>query len=144
VVELVAAAVEELADRNGGEGHGPYPVGPSCRFVVVTVDGEAAGCGAIQPLDDQTVEVKWMYVTPAHRGNGLARRLLAALEDLAAGAHYPVVRLQTGVNQPKAIALYESAGYRQVPSYGPYIDNPYSRCYEKLIIDSESIALGSA
>jgi putative acetyltransferase len=154
VVDLVTAAVDELAaryrdeyvSRNGagnGGGHGAtYPVDPAARFMVATVDGVAAGCGAIQPLDDQTVEIKRMYVRPAHRGNGLARRVLAALEDLAAGAHYPVARLETGYRQVEAISLYESAGYRQIPVYGRYMNNPRSRCYEKQVIAPEAIASG--
>jgi putative acetyltransferase len=98
----------------------------------------AVGCGGIQLLDDQTAEVKRMYVRPEHRGAGLARRMLTALEDLAVGAHYPLIRLETGTLQPEAIALYESAGYRAIPAYGPYVHNAHSRCYEKVLITAES------
>jgi putative acetyltransferase len=124
------AAVAELAE----------PVDPTARFVVALVDDKPVGCGAIQPVDDQTVELKRMYVHPAHHDNGIAGRLLAALEDLAAGSHYRVIRLETGIRQPEAVGLYESAGYRPIPAYGPYAGNPLSRCYEKLVIAIEPIA----
>ena len=152
VLELTAAGIAELTERFESFVATREParfvppvlragqIDSAARFVVAVVDGEAVGCGAIQPVDDQTVELKRMYVRPAHRGNGIARRMLAALEDLAAGSHYRVVRLEAGIWQPDAIRLYESSGYRPVPAYGPYAGNPYSRCYEKLVIATEPIA----
>lgn len=140
VTELLAAAADELASRYRGPDAPRFPADPAARFVIATVDGAGAGCGAIQPIDDQTVELKWMYVRPAHRGTGIARRILAALEDLAAGSHYSLIRLETGTRQPEAIRLYESAGYRPIPPYGPYVHSPLSLCYEKLVIASEPIA----
>ncbi|MFG2040724.1 GNAT family N-acetyltransferase [Dactylosporangium sp. NPDC048998] len=140
VEELVALAADEAANRYGSADARRFPVDPRARFVLATVDGVGAGCGAIQPLDDQTVEVKRMYVRQAYRGNGIARRVLAALEDLAAGSHYPVIRLETGARQTESIRLYESAGYRPIPPYGPYVHSPLSLCYEKLVIAPEPIA----
>ncbi|MFC5000383.1 GNAT family N-acetyltransferase [Dactylosporangium cerinum] len=140
VVELLAAAADEMAHRYSGPDARRFPINPAARFVIATVDGVGAGCGAIQPIDDQTVELKRMYVRPAHRGTGIARRVLAALEDLAVGSHYPLIRLETGSRQPEAIRLYESAGYRPIPPYGPYVHSPLSLCYEKLVIATEAIA----
>jgi len=145
VEELLAESVLSVSSAGGAAA--PVVLSPavaaSARFVVALVDGEPVGCGAIQPTDDQTVELNRMYVRPAHRRHGIARRLLAALEDLAAGSHYRVVRLEAGSWQPEAIRLYESSGYRPIPAYGPYAGNPYSRCYEKSVIASEPIASGS-
>lgn len=140
VSELVALAAAEAANRYGSAEARRFPVDPLAKFVLATVDGVATGCGAIQSLDDQTVEIKRMYVRPAYRGNGIARRLLSALEDLAAGSHYPLIRLETGARQPESIRLYESAGYRPIPPYGPYVHSPLSLCYEKLVIAPEPIA----
>jgi GNAT superfamily N-acetyltransferase len=112
-------------------------VDAAARFVVALVGGDvAAGCGAIRPLDDQTVEITSMYVRPAYRGGGLARRLLTALEDMAAGSHYRLVRVSAG----SVGGLYESSGYQPIPAYGSYADNLDSRCYEKLVIATEPIA----
>jgi putative acetyltransferase len=140
VAELLGLAADEAANRYGSPEARSFPVDPRAKFVLATVDGASAGCAAIQSLDDQTVEVKRMYVRPAYRGNGIARRLLAALEDLAAGSHYPVIRLETGPRQTESIRLYESAGYRPIPPYGPYVHSPLSLCYEKLVIAPEPIA----
>jgi putative acetyltransferase len=140
VAELVGLAGEEAANRYGDPQARSFPLDPRARFVVATVDGVGAGCGAIQALDDQTVEVKRMYVRPAYRGSGIARRILAALEDLAVGSYNLFIRLETGARQPESIRLYESAGYRPIPPYGPYVHSPLSLCYEKLVIASEPIA----
>lgn len=103
------------------------------RFFVTRVDGEPAGCGGVLLVDgdDRYAEVKRMYVRPGFRGQGLARKLLRHLEDVARDAGFPVIRLETGVHQTAAIALYEAAGYRRIPPFGPYWDDPLSRTYEK-------------
>ena len=62
VAELVAAAADEAANRYGSEEARRFPVDPLAKFVLATVDGVGAGCGAIQPIDDQTVELQRMNV----------------------------------------------------------------------------------
>lgn len=46
---------------------------------------------------------------------------------------FTVIRLETGIHQQEAIALYERSGFRRTPPFGPYRDDPVSRCYEKRI-----------
>ena len=72
-----------------------------------------------------------MFVLPEHRGHGYARALLGALEEAARVTGYRRVLLETGVAQPEAIGLYESAGYTRVPGFGLYRDSPNNRCYGK-------------
>ena len=79
----------------------------------------------------RTAEVKRMYVVPSRRGEGLARRMLAHLEQDAARAGHEVVILETGTAQPEAIALYESSGYAPIPSFGYYRHAPLNRCFAK-------------
>jgi GNAT superfamily N-acetyltransferase len=78
-----------------------------------------------------TAEVKRMYVAPAARGLGVARRMLARLEDTAAGAGAEAMILETGAAQPEAMALYESSGYLRIESFGHYKWSPQNRCYGK-------------
>ena len=92
-------------------------------YVVGWEDGRAVAGGALKRLDPGVAEIKRMYVIPDARGRGLARSLLAAIEDTARELGYERVRLDTGASQPHARALYESAGYRDVPDYN---DNPYA------------------
>jgi putative acetyltransferase len=88
-------------------------------------------CGAVQTIDADTAEIKRMYVHPAHRGRGLARRMLGTLEELARLAGHRVLRVETGSYLPVAIQLYASSGYAEIPAYGEYVGNPYSVCFEK-------------
>ena len=80
---------------------------------------------------DGTAEIKRMYVARAGRRMGLARALLAHLERTAAEGGADTMVLETGVAQPEAIALYESAGYVPVEKFGHYAGSPLSRCYGK-------------
>jgi len=67
-----------------------------------------------------------MYVDQRARRTGLARRLLAALEDEARRLGAETLLLETGARQPEAIALYESAGYARRGAYGDYEASPLS------------------
>ncbi|GAC1382856.1 MAG: GNAT family N-acetyltransferase [Marmoricola sp.] len=79
------------------------------------------------------VEIKRMYVVPEARGRGLARRMLAHLEETAVAAGVAGMILETGIRQPEAIGLYVSAGYVPVRGFGHYAGSPYSRCFAKTL-----------
>jgi GNAT superfamily N-acetyltransferase len=79
----------------------------------------------------QTAEIKRMYVAPTVRRTGLARLMLRTLEDSAREAGCDVLALETGMRQPEAIALYESAGYVRVTGFGHYKDSPLVRYYAR-------------
>ncbi|MGW0807290.1 GNAT family N-acetyltransferase [Nonomuraea sp. NPDC002799] len=128
---LLDAAFAELVARYGLEGRSQ--VRAEARFLVASVDGRAVGCGAVQPVDAVTGELKRMYVVPGYRGRGIARTLLSALEELAGKQGYLRLRLATGVRQPEAIALYEKYAYTLTEPYGTYVDAPLTRCYEKAL-----------
>ena len=72
-----------------------------------------------------------MYVEPAARGRGLAKRLLAALEDAARRMGYVALRLETADRQPEAVRLYESAGYQRIEPFGIYVGSQRSLCFQK-------------
>ncbi|GHE75816.1 N-acetyltransferase [Streptomyces longispororuber] len=76
-------------------------------------------------------EIKRMYVVPEARGLGLARRILAALEEDAREAGRLRMVLETGTKQPEAIGLYTSSGYDLCPRFGYYRFHALSRCYAK-------------
>lgn len=135
LAKLIDAAYQELVDRYGPEGRSQ--VHPDARYLVAAVDGITVGCGAIQPCGPDLPflgEVKRMYVQPTHRGRGIARALLAALETLATDLGCHALRLTTGVRQPEAIALYESSGYVRVEPYGKYVNEPLTRSYAKALV----------
>ncbi len=97
------------------------------------VDGEPIGCGALKPFDGlaQVAEIKRMYTSPAARRRGVSRALLRRLEEIAAELGYRRIQLETGTEQPEAVALYESHGWHRITPYGRYKESPSSICFAK-------------
>jgi GNAT superfamily N-acetyltransferase len=92
-------------------------VPPDGAFVVLYEGGEAVAGGGLRRLADDVAEIKRMFVTPPARGRGLGRRVLEELETVAAELGYRRLRLDTAQSLTTAIALYRSAGYRDIPDY---------------------------
>jgi GNAT superfamily N-acetyltransferase len=103
---------------------------PRGLFLVAYLDGVPAACGGWR-VKGPDAEVKRMYVAPSARGRGLARRVLAELESTAFAAGLDRLILETGTKQPEAVALYQSAGYVQIPGFGHYRDEPNNLCFGK-------------
>jgi ribosomal protein S18 acetylase RimI-like enzyme len=98
-------------------------------MLLVTLDVAPVAIGGIRDLDTAVAEVKSMYVAPAGRRRGIARRLLGRLEAIAAEHGCRAVRLDTADHLTGAIALYQAAGYRQIPAFndGPLADLWFER-----------------
>jgi DNA-binding MarR family transcriptional regulator/ribosomal protein S18 acetylase RimI-like enzyme len=96
------------------------PVG---TFLLARVHGRAVGCVALRLRPGPEAEVKRMWVDPAARGMGVARRLLDATEAAARAAGAPALRLDTNRALVEAIALYRSSGFVEVPAFN---DEPYA------------------
>jgi DNA-binding MarR family transcriptional regulator/GNAT superfamily N-acetyltransferase len=95
---------------------------PAGLLLVASLLSEPVACGALKFHGDRPTEIKRMWVAESARGMGLGRRLLAELEARAAQGSCPVVRLETNRALTEAIALYRSAGYREVAAFNhePY------------------------
>jgi len=104
---------------------------PGVTVFAARVDGRALGIAALVVTASGEAELKRMFVHEDARGQGLARQLLAAVEEAAVTAGVVELRLETGPLQHAAIALYERAGYAHIPNFGPYAGDPYSVCYAK-------------
>jgi putative acetyltransferase len=98
---------------------------PNVLFAVVRVEAVAIGCGAVV-LTPEYGEIKRMYLSNAHRGQGIARLLLEFLETQAAILGCRRYALETGIHQLAAIALYERAGYVRCGPFGSYAPDPLS------------------
>jgi DNA-binding MarR family transcriptional regulator len=99
-----------------------WPADPT-RFVVARIGGQPAGCGALKTLAPDAGEVARMWVDRPHRGLGLAKRILAALEEQAGELGFTTVRLDTNRALDEAKAMYRGAGYAEIARYN---DNPYA------------------
>jgi putative acetyltransferase len=103
---------------------------PEVTLLVAREAGVALGCGAYQLHGDGSAELKSMFVVPEARGRGVGRAILAAIEHGLRG-RVTTLRLETGVKQPEAIGLYESAGFCRRGPFGSYRDDPLSIFMEK-------------
>jgi ribosomal protein S18 acetylase RimI-like enzyme len=92
-------------------------------LLLARLRGEPVGCGALKFHGDEPAELKRMWVADSARGLGIGRRLLQELERRAAAGGARVVRLETNETLAEAIALYRSAGYREVDAFN---DEPYA------------------
>jgi putative acetyltransferase len=126
----------ELRDRYGDasqEFYDQFNKVDSIRNVVVAyLEGQPAGCGAFKPYNLTTVEIKRMFVLNDKRSRGIAAAVLNELEQWALALGYTEFVLETGVNQPEAIRLYERAGYAVIPNYGQYAGVKESICMAKV------------
>jgi GNAT superfamily N-acetyltransferase len=141
---LVEEVQQEYVARYGSRDETPLEPGyfdpPQGAFFVGYVDGVPVATGAWRIRSDvealgsrRTAEIKRMYVGAAARRTGLARRMLAHLEETALAAGVPVMVLETGLAQPEAIELYTSSGYTPIPGFGFYKDAKLSRCFARRI-----------
>ncbi|MBM7515917.1 bifunctional helix-turn-helix transcriptional regulator/GNAT family N-acetyltransferase [Nocardioides nitrophenolicus] len=127
--EATRRYVAELDARfpGGFDPGGPDAPEPGATYVVATSDGEPVAYGGIRPvLDDETAEIKRMWVHAAWRGAGLGARMLRHLESLAAAQGHRRVVLDTNGTLREAIAMYERSGYERVERYN---DNPYAEAF---------------
>ena len=106
------------------------------QYVIVAYDNYMpVGCGAIKEYAQDAMEVKRMYVPAGRRGQGIATKVLAALETWATELSYKKCVLETGKRQPEAIALYRKNGYRRIPNFGQYENVENSVCFEKVLTE---------
>jgi GNAT superfamily N-acetyltransferase len=137
VVRLVAEVQAEYVRLYGDEDAAAVDPAefepPSGLFLVGVLDGAPVAMGGWRRRGADVAEIKRMYVVPRARRAGLARRMLAELESTAAAAGVERLILNTGPEQPEAVALYEQAGYRPIPGFGHYACHPDALFYGKAL-----------
>jgi GNAT superfamily N-acetyltransferase len=111
----------------------PWPTNPPLPergvYVLAYAGETAVACGALRPLDQDTAEVRRMYVHRDHRRGGIAREVLVHLAQRAKALGYRRLVLETGYRQEPAMRLYESFGFIRIPAFGEYADDPTSVCF---------------
>ncbi len=121
---------DRLYARTKGSGRPANLQADDAGFFSVRVDGELVGCAALI-LHADYGELKRFYVRESFRGRGLGRKLLDAVMRHAGTLGCRILRLETGIRQPAAIALYRSAGFQETGCFGAYNPDPLSIFMER-------------
>lgn len=143
---LVEALTWEYATRYGtyfGEPPGAemsrYPAElfapPDGNFVLLIRDGVTIAGGAFKRYDERTAEMKRIWTDASLRQQGLARRVVAELEEQALRQGYTRIYLTTGFRQPEAKELYLRTGY--TPLFDVSVD---PEVYKKLAFEKDLAA----
>ncbi len=147
--QLVAEVQAEYVARYGGPDETPVAEeefsSPRGIFIIGFVSenggsvdgGVPVACAGVRMVAEGVAELKRMYVRPQARRRGIARQLLVRVEAEAVRLGATSLRLETGVAQPEAIALYQSAGYRDAEPFGHYACQPGSRHLAKALAGQE-------
>lgn len=135
-IHLVQALDQNLAEKNGDR-NDFFVQFNQLNFINHVVlaynEDEVVGCGAFKPFDEETIEIKRMYVQPQHRRKGISRKILNALEHWASNKQYKFAVLETGEKMTEAIGLYQSNGYEVIPNFPPYEHEYTSICFKKAL-----------
>ncbi|MDY0883775.1 GNAT family N-acetyltransferase [Dongia soli] len=107
---------------------------PDIRFFAARFEDDYLGCGAIKIHEGAFTEVKRIFVSPKARGLGVGKYIIAALEAETRKLGLSLMRLETGIYQPEALALFERAGFTRCGPFADYpTDDPFSVFMEKRI-----------
>lgn len=134
--ELVALLDADLALRDGDENafYAQFNgIDALKNCVVFYSDKTLVACGAFKEFNEDSVEIKRMFVQPDFRGKGIASKTLKVLEEWAKELNYSYAVLETGLRQPEAIALYKKNNYEIIENYPPYEEMENSVCFRKAL-----------
>lgn len=88
-------------------------------------DENALAIGALEIFKTYG-EIKRVFVMDAHRGKGLAKMIMAALEHHLIEQSIRSSKLEIGILQYEALGLYRKLGYKECHAFGPYHPDPLS------------------
>lgn len=135
-INLVVLLDQDLKIRDGKDHdfYNQFNKTDKIKHVILYFEnGIAVGCGAFREKNNSTVEIKRMFVHHDYRKRGIASSVLTELENWASELNYETTILETGKNQPEAIALYLKSSYQITPNYPPYELISNSVCMKKIV-----------
>ncbi|MEG0366142.1 MAG: GNAT family N-acetyltransferase [Coprobacillus sp.] len=101
-------------------------------YAVVCYDKDLpVGCGCFKIIDEQTIEIKRMYVKEEYRCLGIASMIISQLENEAIYRNFKISTLQTGKDMQDSISFYKKMGYYLVDNYGVFLDDELCVCMKK-------------
>jgi Acetyltransferases len=136
LIDELSETLESITGSSGKSSFSPEDVCvPRTLFVIArNQDGEAVGCGALRPINENIAEVKRMYAKS--KAAGVGTKILLYLETQAFKFGYTVIWLETRLINHRAVSFYKSRGYQIIPNYGKYAHNSEAVCFEKRLLDN--------
>jgi putative acetyltransferase len=90
---------------------------PYGGIVLCKLENEFIGCVGIRRIDDDTAELKRMFIQPAYQKRGTGKILLDKAIELAERLSYKTIRLDTLNYMAAAINLYKRRGFYEISAY---------------------------
>lgn len=105
---------------------------PDGAFLVAKVDNMVIGCVGLRKIDDNTCEMKRLYVNNEHKGKGIGKALVEKIIMKAKNMNYIKIRLDTLPKMKTAQELYKNFGFYGIEQY---TENPIigAKFMEKLL-----------
>ena len=129
---LLQAHLEIMAEHSPPESRHALDLeglrAPAVTFWTVWDQADLVGCGALKALDDRHGEIKSMHTAKAHRGKGVAARLLRHILEEAELRCYQRLSLETGSMDAflPARRMYEKFGFVECAPFADYRLDPHS------------------
>lgn len=101
------------------------------NVVIVYLNDVAVACACFKKYNENTIEIKRMFVSVEFRGKGLAQNMLQELESWAKESGFSFAVLETLNKQKEAIGMYQKVGYVITDNYAPYVGLKNSICMKK-------------
>ena len=101
--------------------------------IVVYEGSKAIGGGAIRRYNDETVELKRVFIHTEYQGQGIGSKLVSLLIEWSIELGYKRMILETGELLAESCAVYRKLGFKVIPNYGPYVNMPESLCMAKAL-----------
>ena len=99
-------------------------------ILLAEASGAVIGCVALRGLDEETCELKRLYVRPGTQGRGVGAMLVGGVIDRGRQLGYARMRLDTHISMLAAQALYVRFGFTEIPSYGHGLPPGQARYFE--------------
>jgi GNAT superfamily N-acetyltransferase len=127
IVEEYYEAVGVMVREDPAEFRTKY-FGPGAGIWLARDGAAVVGCIALRPLKEMAGcgEVKRLYVKPEYRGQGIAERLLEALEAYARESGYGAIYLDSKDDLKAALRFYARHGYAECSRYN---ENPQATVF---------------
>ena len=101
-------------------------------FSCLTENNEVKGTVALKKIDEETVELKAMYLKKELRGKGYGKKLIQHAIDQAKQLKYKTILLDSQSRYKAALSLYRQYGFQETQRYN---DNKYADVFMRLDLE---------